>query len=62
MPLCLANLFGTHNSAITLANGYGTEDAYWQAVSRHLPLRLLVRLRLLPHKSSIVFDESAHAC
>jgi hypothetical protein len=34
LPLCLATLLGTHNSAITLADGYGNRDAYFQQYFR----------------------------
>lgn len=30
LPFCLAALLGTHNSAITLADGYGNRDVYFQ--------------------------------
>lgn len=30
LPLCWATLLGTHNSAISLADGYGNLDAYFQ--------------------------------
>ena len=30
LPFCYANLLGTHNSGITLADGYGTLDPYFQ--------------------------------
>lgn len=30
LPLCWANLLGTHNSAITLADGYGNLDEYFR--------------------------------
>jgi hypothetical protein len=30
LPFCLATLLGTHNSAITMADGYGNLDAYFQ--------------------------------
>lgn len=30
LPLCYASLLGTHNSAITLADGYGALDEYFQ--------------------------------
>jgi uncharacterized protein YnzC (UPF0291/DUF896 family) len=30
MPFCLAALLGTHNSAITLADGFGNRDEYFQ--------------------------------
>eukprot|EP00884_Botryococcus_braunii_P017639 jgi/Botrbrau1/4559/Bobra.60_2s0046.1 len=30
LPFCLATLFGTHNSAITMADGYGNLDAFFQ--------------------------------
>ncbi|CAL8466894.1 g6430 [Coccomyxa elongata] len=30
LPFCLAQLLGTHNSAISLADGYGNRDEYFQ--------------------------------
>ena len=30
LPLCLATLLGTHNSGITIADGYGNRDEYFQ--------------------------------
>ena len=30
LPFCFATLLGTHNSAITLADGYGNRDEYFQ--------------------------------
>lgn len=30
LPLCYATMLGTHNSAITLADGYGNLDEYFQ--------------------------------
>ena len=30
MPLCYSSMLGTHNSGITLADGYGTLDPYFQ--------------------------------
>lgn len=30
LPLCWASLLGTHNSAITLADGYGNLDEYFR--------------------------------
>lgn len=30
LPLCWATLLGTHNSAITLADGYGNLDEYFR--------------------------------
>lgn len=30
MPLCMASMLGTHNSAITLADGYGNLDLYFE--------------------------------
>lgn len=30
LPFCYATLLGTHNSAITLADGYGNRDEYFQ--------------------------------
>ncbi len=30
LPFCLAELLGTHNSAISLADGYGNRDEYFQ--------------------------------
>jgi hypothetical protein len=30
VPLCYATLLGTHNSAITIADGYGNLDLYFQ--------------------------------
>ena len=31
LPLCYAHLLGTHNSGITLADGYGNLDPYYQS-------------------------------
>eukprot|EP00892_Ulva_mutabilis_P001819 jgi/Ulvmu1/11638/UM008_0042.1 len=36
-PLCHASLLGSHNSAITLADGYGNQDLYWQSFLEYLP-------------------------
>lgn len=36
-PLCYAALLGTHNSAITVADGFGNQDAYWQSFLRYIP-------------------------
>ncbi len=36
LPLCYATLFGTHNSGITLADGYGNRDAYYQGWFKYL--------------------------
>ncbi len=33
LPLCYATLLGTHNSGISLANGYGNLDPYFQQAS-----------------------------
>ena len=30
VPFCYATMLGTHNSGITLADGYGTLDPYFQ--------------------------------
>lgn len=30
LPLCYSSLLGTHNSAISLADGYGNLDPYFQ--------------------------------
>lgn len=30
VPFCYASMLGTHNSGITLADGYGTLDPYFQ--------------------------------
>ncbi len=30
VPLCMASMLGTHNSAITLADGYGNLDLYFE--------------------------------
>ena len=30
LPLCYATLLGTHNSAISLADGYGNLDEYFR--------------------------------
>ena len=30
VPLCYSTVLGTHNSGITLADGYGTLDPYFQ--------------------------------
>ena len=30
VPLCMATLLGTHNTAITLADGYGNLDLYFE--------------------------------
>jgi len=30
LPFCYATMLGTHNSGITLADGYGTLDPYFQ--------------------------------
>ena len=30
LPFCYATMLGTHNSGITLADGYGTMDPYFQ--------------------------------
>ena len=30
VPLCYSSMLGTHNSGITLADGYGTLDPYFQ--------------------------------
>ena len=35
VPLCRASLLGTHNSAITLADGYGNLDPYWEGYFRY---------------------------
>lgn len=32
LPFCLSTLLGTHNSAISLADGYGNLDPYFQQV------------------------------
>ncbi len=45
LPLCMAMLLGTHNSGITIADGYGNRDEHFQqyfkwirwVVSCHLP-------------------------
>ena len=29
---CKASILGTHNSAITIVNGYGNADQFWQAL------------------------------
>eukprot|EP00198_Chlamydomonas_reinhardtii_P002266 XP_001691602.1 predicted protein [Chlamydomonas reinhardtii] len=39
-PLCLAQLLGTHNSAITLADGYGMHDELYTSYLRYLNLVL----------------------
>lgn len=30
VPLCMATMLGTHNTAITLADGYGNLDLYFE--------------------------------
>lgn len=34
LPFCMATLLGTHNSAITLADGFGNRDEYFQEYFR----------------------------
>lgn len=36
LPLCFATLLGTHNSAITLANGYGNLDLHFQDFLKYI--------------------------
>ncbi|KAL4419285.1 hypothetical protein ABPG77_008335 [Micractinium sp. CCAP 211/92] len=36
LPLCYANLLGTHNSAITLADGYGALDEYFRGFFEYI--------------------------
>lgn len=42
LPLCMATLLGTHNSGITIADGYGNRDEYFQQYFRWI--RWVVRL------------------
>ena len=42
LPLCYAALLGTHNSGITLADGYGNLDPYFQDYFKWI--RWVVRL------------------
>jgi hypothetical protein len=35
-PLCYAQMLGTHNSAVTLANGYGNRDAVYSGYLKWL--------------------------
>lgn len=37
LPFCWSTILGSHNSAITLADGYGNEDAYWQTFFAYIP-------------------------
>lgn len=36
LPLCFATLLGTHNSAITLADGYGNLDLHFQNFLKYI--------------------------
>lgn len=36
LPFCFTTLFGTHNSAITLADGYGNLDLAWQSLFKYI--------------------------
>ncbi|KAL4424092.1 hypothetical protein ABPG75_001393 [Micractinium tetrahymenae] len=36
LPLCYASLLGTHNSAITLADGYGALDEYFRGFFKYI--------------------------
>jgi hypothetical protein len=36
LPFCFASLFGTHNSAITLADGFGNLDPYYRALFEYV--------------------------
>ncbi|KAI3432222.1 hypothetical protein D9Q98_003784 [Chlorella vulgaris] len=36
LPLCYATMLGTHNSAITLADGYGNLDEYFQGFFKYI--------------------------
>ena len=55
LPLCYASLIGTHNSGITLADGYGNLDLAYQhyfrwiswVVSRYLGCHCFASLQLL---------------
>jgi hypothetical protein len=42
-PLCEAQWPGTHNSAITLADGYGNEDFYYQSLLRYVDKSWVLR-------------------
>lgn len=35
-PLCYAQLLGSHNSAITLADGFGNRDPMWQSYFKYI--------------------------
>ncbi|KAL6779087.1 hypothetical protein ACKKBF_B18815 [Auxenochlorella protothecoides x Auxenochlorella symbiontica] len=57
VPLCRASLLGSHNSAITLADGYGNLDEYWQGYFRYIkwaiPAGASPRLRTNNHWLSL---------
>ena len=39
-------MIGSHNAAISLADGYGNEDAYWENFLKYIPKAYLVCLYL----------------
>ena len=69
VPLCYSTMLGTHNSGITLADGYGTLDPYFQkyfewikwAVSLSFLQFLPILQRRFPTSNASCMDSGAHS-
>jgi len=46
LPLCMATLLGTHNSGISIADGYGNRDEHFQQYFKWI--RWVVRCQPFP--------------
>jgi hypothetical protein len=45
LPFCYATMLGSHNSGITLADGYGTLDPYFQKYFEWVKFAVSARLK-----------------